>query len=131
MDIVNKLDEHGKGAWIGVMILSFILFWPAGLAILAYLSWRGRMKCWKMGRRKWRNHGGHHHNHYNAATSGNAAFDDYRQETLKRLEEEQVEFEGYLERLRQAKDKSEFDQFMDDRRNAPPPPEGPEPSANA
>jgi len=35
MDFVDKLDEHGKGAWIGVMILSFILFWPAGLAILA------------------------------------------------------------------------------------------------
>jgi hypothetical protein len=123
MDIVNKLDEHGKGAWIGVMILSFILFWPAGLAILAYLSWSGRMKCWKMGRRKWHNHGKHHHGH-RSSSSGNSAFDDYREETLKRLEDEQSEFEGFLDRLRQAKDKSEFDQFMDERRNAPPAPEG-------
>ena len=88
------------------------------------------MKCWKMGRRKWRNHGGRHHHNYTSG-SGNSAFDDYREETLKRLEEEQVEFEGYLERLRQAKDKSEFDQFMDERRNAPPPSDNPEPSANA
>ncbi len=39
-----------------------------------------------------------------------------RAETLRRLEEEQREFVDYLERLRQAKDKAEFDQFMADRR---------------
>jgi len=48
--------------------------------------------------------------------SGNAAFDEYRAETIKRLEDEQKEFVEYLEKLRQAKDKSEFDQFMADRR---------------
>jgi hypothetical protein len=37
MELTRKLDEHGKGAWICVMVLSFIIFWPAGLAILAYL----------------------------------------------------------------------------------------------
>ena len=82
------------------------------------------MKCWKMNHRRWRNHGSHSSRH-NAASSGNSAFDDYREETLKRLEDEQVEFEGFLERLRQAKDKSEFDQFMDDRKSRPAePPEG-------
>ena len=116
MDIINKLDEYGKGAWITVMVLSFVLFWPAGLAILAYLSWSGRMKCWKMNKRNWKNHGSHH----SRSSSGNSAFDDYRDETLKRLEDEQVEFDNYLDRLRQAKDKSEFDQFMDERRNQPP-----------
>jgi hypothetical protein len=53
-------------------------------------------------------------------SSGNRAFDEYRTETLKRLEEEQKEFAEFLERLRFAKDKSEFDQFMDERRNPPP-----------
>lgn len=51
--------------------------------------------------------------------SGNRAFDEYRSETLKRLEEEAQEFKSFLERLRLAKDKAEFDQFMTDRRNRP------------
>ncbi|MET1026466.1 MAG: DUF2852 domain-containing protein, partial [Dongiaceae bacterium] len=45
------------------------------------------------------------------------AFDEYRSETLRRLEEEQKEFRDFLDHLRQAKDKAEFDQFMNDRRN--------------
>ena len=52
---------------------------------------------------------------------GNRAFDDYRAETLRRLEEEQREFRDFLERLRAAKDKAEFDQFMAERRNRPSP----------
>ena len=50
-------------------------------------------------------------------SSGNRAFDEYRTETLQRLEEEQREFHDFLARLRMAKDKSEFDQFMAERRN--------------
>jgi hypothetical protein len=53
------------------------------------------------------------------SSSGNRAFDDYRTETLKRLEDEQREFKEFLERLRFAKDRAEFDQFMADRRNRP------------
>ena len=56
-----------------------------------------------------------------APSSGNRAFDEYRSETLKRLEDEQREFREFLERLRFAKDKTEFDQFMADRRNRPAP----------
>jgi hypothetical protein len=58
-------------------------------------------------------------NNYAAPPSGNAAFDEYRAETLRRLEEEQKEFVEYLERLRRAKDKAEFDQFMAERRRPP------------
>jgi hypothetical protein len=58
-------------------------------------------------------------------SSGNHAFDDYRAETLRRLEEEQTEFSSFLERLRFAKDKAEFDQFMAERRQGPRPPEVP------
>jgi hypothetical protein len=53
-------------------------------------------------------------------SSGNHAFDDYKAETLRRLEDEQREFLEFLERLRHAKDKAEFDQFMAERRNRPP-----------
>ena len=56
---------------------------------------------------------------YYEISSGNTAFDDYREETLKRLEDEQIEFQSFLERLRHAKDKAEFDQFMDDRGSMP------------
>jgi hypothetical protein len=54
--------------------------------------------------------------HFSAGPSGNHAFDEYKAETLRRLEDEQREFFGFLERLRHAKDKAEFDQFMAERR---------------
>ena len=49
--------------------------------------------------------------------TGNTAFDEYREDTLRRLEDEQSAFEGFLGRLRAAKDKAEFDQFMTERRD--------------
>jgi hypothetical protein len=56
---------------------------------------------------------------FGSPSSGNRAFDDYRAETLKRLEDEQHEFKEFLERLRFAKDRAEFDQFMTERRQRP------------
>ena len=53
------------------------------------------------------------------SSSGNRAFDDYRAETLKRLEDEQREFKDFLGQLRFAKDRAEFDQFMAARRQRP------------
>lgn len=47
--------------------------------------------------------------------SGNSAFDAYKADTLKRLMDEQEQFETFLERLRAAKDQQEFDTFMDER----------------
>lgn len=106
------LDERGKGAWIAAMVLGFIVFWPIGLAILAYMLWGKRMFNKSCNR-------SHRHNQSHAwamhRPSGNAAFDAYKTETLKRLEEEQEAFSDFLRRLREAKDKAEFDQFMDDR----------------
>ncbi|MDP6709418.1 MAG: DUF2852 domain-containing protein, partial [Alphaproteobacteria bacterium] len=70
-------------------------------------------------------------------TSGNGAFDEYRDETLRRLEEEQRQFREFLERLRHAKDKAEFDQFMAEQRRQesdPGPadePDGPAPQPQA
>src|ERR1700682_6213393 len=121
MPIVAKLDELGKPAWIALMILGFVVWWPVGLATLAFIIGSGRMSCWKGGgMSRW--HGGGEHIP-NAGTwwqpsrsSGNRAFDEYRSETLQRLEEEQREFREFLARLRMAKDKAEFDQFMAERR---------------
>ena len=48
-----------------------------------------------------------------------AAFEEYRAETLRRLDQEQKEFETFIGHLRMAKDKAEFDQFMTERRTRP------------
>ncbi len=101
------LDARGRPAWLAAMILGFIFFWPIGLFTLGYMIWSNRMGCKKRNR----NMGFQRMN-----SSGNAAFDAYRDETLKRLQEEQSAFQGFLQRLRDAKDKVEFDQFMDEQR---------------
>ncbi len=105
------LDSKGKGAWIAFMVLGFVFFWPVGLAVLAYMIWSKRMFSTSCSRKKsWTRHG------MSAMRStGNTAFDSYKADTLRRLEQEQQDFERFLERLREAKDKSEFDQFMDER----------------
>ena len=36
-----------KPAWIALVVIGFIVFWPVGLALLVYLKWSGRMFCWK------------------------------------------------------------------------------------
>jgi len=107
------LDERGKGAWIVATVLGFIFFWPAGLALLAYLIWSKRMFSGKCSSR---NPMSRHRSHRAAfKSSGNTSFDAYKHETLRRLEEEQGNFEAFLQRLRESKDKAEFDDFMDER----------------
>ena len=134
MPITARLDEFGKPAWIALTVLGFMVWWPVGLATLAFSLGSGRMGCghnggvsrWeqkmqnKMERVRSKMGGGF----WGGLSSGNSAFDDYRISTLKRLEEEQREFQEFLYRLRFAKDKSEIDQFMSERRNRP----NPEPS---
>ena len=127
--IAARLDDIPKPAWIVLMVAGFIWWWPIGLATLAYLIWSGRMSCWRHGR--WENQRQHWrerrermheearrwwHGDRAPASSGNRAFDEYREDTLRRLEEEQKEFHDFLDRLRHAKDKAEFDQFMAERR---------------
>jgi hypothetical protein len=122
---------------IFLMVLGFIVFWPLGLAMLAYILWGDRWPefrrqahdakrefAWNCG---W---GGHRYGSYGA--SGNAAFDEYRSRELKRLdeerrrlEEERREFETFLRNLRMARDKEEFDRFMSERRSRGPSAEGP------
>ena len=126
--------------WIVLMILGFIFWWPIGLIILGIAIGSRKMGCWSgRGYDNWQDHmqakmdrlrakmDRYGHGYGWAPSSGNRAFDDYRTETLRRLEEEEREFREFLHRLRAAKDKSEFDQFMAERRNRPEPPR-PEPS---
>ncbi len=106
------LDEKGKGAWIAAMVLGFVFFWPVGLALLAYMIWSKRMFSKSCTSRRMGT------TMTTMRPTGNAAFDAYKSDTLRRLEDEQHNFEAFLERLREAKDKSEFDQFMDERAKA-------------
>lgn len=155
--IVDKLDDYGKAGWIGASILGFFIFPPAGIAILAYSIWSGRMGCGHFAR--YGRHDGRYDGRWGGPwqaaegqdgpqswqdarrerlerkierirekmarwagpqrgfnATGNRAFDEYREETLRRLEDEAVEFHTFLERLRMARDKAEFEQFMADRR---------------
>ncbi|HEY0566682.1 MAG TPA: DUF2852 domain-containing protein [Xanthobacteraceae bacterium] len=132
MPITAKLDEFGKPAWIALLILGFMVWWPFGLALLAFIIGSGRMGC---GYRDAGSHWQHKMERlqekmdrvrgrmsdpiWGQRSSGNRAFDEYREETLRRLEQEQREFREYLERLRQAKDRTEFEQFMAERRTRP------------
>jgi hypothetical protein len=142
--LTGRIDEYGRPAWIAATILGFLVWWPVGLSLLAFSIWSGRMGCgrhsmerWqekmgrmqeKMDRMRTRMHGDGGFGFWQPPTSGNRAFDEYRAETLRRLEEEQREFQEFLVRLREAKDKAEFDQFMSQRRGradfTPPAPQG-------
>ena len=134
MAVVAKMDEFGRGAWIAASILGFMIFPPIGFAVLIYAFWSGRMGSgWSGGMDRYERKmmhlqqkmerfrarggfGGGFGGFGGPPTSGNRAFDEYRAETLRRLEDEQREFQDFLEQLRRAKDKAEFDQFMASRR---------------
>ena len=115
---------------IAVIVGSFIVFWPLGIAALIlklvkgelwsgasdmappWQKWQdkesfGFAKGWQPSRGAWQ------HN------SGNVAFDAYRKEQLDKLEamrrkldDERKAFAEHLSKLRMAKDKEEFDRFM-------------------
>jgi hypothetical protein len=144
MTLTDKIDDYGRGAWIVLTVLGFMLWWPVGLALLAFTIGSGRMGCSRYSMERWQGkmarmqekmdrmrtgmQGGG--GFWSPPSSGNRAFDDYRAETLRRLEDEQREFQEFLTRLREAKDKAEFDQFMADRRGrhdvTPPSPQSPQ-----
>lgn len=125
-----------RPAWtpltIFLMILGFIVFWPLGLAMLAYILFGDRIpeirrhfsEAGENVKREWSGFRGCDWNASRSgfSASGNAAFDEYREKELKRLEEERRrldeerrEFEAYVRDLRRARDKEEFDRFMRER----------------
>jgi hypothetical protein len=127
-----------RPAWtpltIALMVIGFIVFWPLGLVMLAYIIWGHRVP-------ELRRHFDGMRNDFRSeyrgrswgcgpsrsgfARSGNVAFDEYRERELKRLEEERRkleeerrEFETFMQNLRRARDQEEFDRFMRDRNTA-------------
>jgi hypothetical protein len=113
--------EHPRPLWIVLLVLSLWISWPLALGLFVVLLWTGRLEAWKRaGLNMWQEGVGPMRQPgtwWPPRSSGNHAFDDYRSDTLRRLEEEEKEFREFLNRLRAAKDKTEFDQFMADRRN--------------
>lgn len=116
-------------ATVALMVLGFMVFWPLGLAMLAYILFGQRFQGFKQTANaaaddmlfKCR---GRHRRHRSYQDSGNVAFDDWRRAELDRLAEEQRkldemrdEFESYVRELRRAKDQDEFDRFMRERNN--------------
>ncbi|MEJ6395111.1 DUF2852 domain-containing protein [Gymnodinialimonas sp. 2305UL16-5] len=106
------------GFAISVSIVTMALFGEIGIALAVFLAWQwGRIPA--ISGRFALEHGVAALRpdvpEDTAKPSGNTSFDAYRETLLQRLEVEQTQFEGFLTRLRDAKDKHEFDAFMDDR----------------
>jgi hypothetical protein len=116
-------------ATIALMVIGFMVFWPLGLAMLAYIIWGDRLDGFKRdvnrttdglfaGCRRGADKA-HRWGHHGAARTGNVAFDDWREKELERLAAERRkldellgEFDTYARELRRAKDQEEFDRFM-------------------
>ena len=134
-------------ATIAMMVVGFMVFWPLGFAMLAYIIWGDRLDGFKRDvnratdgifagcRRgsdkaaRW-GHG--------SARTGNVAFDDWREKELERLNEERnkldemlTQFDEYARELRRAKDQDEFDRFMANRNKATAPTTTTEPNKSA
>jgi hypothetical protein len=125
--LLRKIDAYGKMGWLTAIIVTLWLAWPIGLLVIAYLVSSGRAQTWRSEMRMpgpWFNLGGTAEcagtwAGFRPANSGNQAFNDRRKQTLAELEIEQREFRSFLEQLRAARDKAEFDAFMTQHRDRP------------
>ena len=111
-----------------LMVFGFIVFFPLGLAMLAWNIWGHRwgdvkgdfrrsfnaQKNWTGGVGNW--------NGPAMSDTGNVAFDEYRAAELIRLEEQRrkfddirKEFDDHLKNLGRAREQQEFDNFMNAR----------------
>jgi hypothetical protein len=95
--------------------LGFIFFWPVGLALLAYMIWSKRMFSKSCRNRSQRPVRGGDRVH---ASSGNVAFDAYKAETLRRLEEEQASFRSLPAAPARGQGQGRVRRFMADRARA-------------
>jgi len=118
---------------LATMVLGFIIFWPIGVAVFVYKMWQRRTGAddlqtfvtarWNEARAAWAGPSGWR---ASAGASGNAAFDAWKAAELERLEAERRkledaarEFADFLDNIRHAKDREEFDRFMAERRAKP------------
>ena len=119
-------------ATIALMVIGFMIYWPLGLAMIAYIIWGDRLEGFKRDANRMTDSafGAFRKGGCGArrAATGNVAFDDWRQKELDRLAEERrkldemyQEFDAYAQELRRAKDQEEFDRFMAARRKGAAP----------
>jgi hypothetical protein len=129
--------EPWKLVEILAMVLGFIVFWPIGLAVIGWKIWQRKSgypgDIVTFGREKWRTNWGSSRwgfaesqrpsSSFASYPTGNRAFDEWRAAELARLEEERQrlaaaerEFADYMENLRHATDREEFERFMSERR---------------
>jgi hypothetical protein len=129
------------------MVIGFMVFWPLGLAMLAYIIWGDRLDGFKRDVNRatdgvfagCRRGADRAHRWGNGVRTGNVAFDDWRTKEFERLAEERrkldetlAEFDEYARELRRAKDQEEFDRFMAARsKSTPAPTAKPEPKGKS
>jgi hypothetical protein len=124
----RSCGRPGRGLEIFGIVVGFIYAWPLALAYLVWKiagypmpdEWRETLQRklgWTFPRREGaapRFHFGH---------TGNSAFEEYRRRELERLEEERRRldeearaFGEFVEELKRARDREEFEAFMAKRR---------------
>ncbi|MCJ2013701.1 DUF2852 domain-containing protein [Methylobacterium sp. J-076] len=117
---------------IGAIVIGFIYWWPVGLALLAWklTGYPAFAEMRDTARRNFTDFNASRPasrfaRAFEAANrgSGNAAFDEYRRAELDRLEaqrraleEESRAFSAFVDELKRAKDREQFDAFMAQRR---------------
>jgi ABC-type multidrug transport system fused ATPase/permease subunit len=99
-------------AWVVVWAV-VMLAWPLAFLLAGVMLWRGLM------RRSQHSVGPRAQPAGRNGAFRNSAFEDYRRETMMRLDEEHGKFREFLQRLRRSRDKQEFDAFMAGRRGRP------------
>ncbi len=117
-----------SGINIAAMVIGFIVFWPLGMAILVWnilsSKFGVRMPAFSamQGAANWGGAPWSSTNRDLNRNSGNAVFEDYKRATLERLEDErrklvaeQEAFASFLDDLKRAKDRTEFEHFMHER----------------
>ena len=107
-------------ATVALTVAGFMVFWPLGLAMLAYVIFGDRFEGFKRDAnatvdgmfRSCRKSSSY-------SATGNVAFDEWREKEIERLNEERrkldelrADFEEELRELRRAKDQEDFDRFM-------------------
>jgi hypothetical protein len=101
---------------IALMVSGFVVFWPAGLAILTWILWRHSgqpvPRLALLERLRGRPLTG-------LRPHANSAFEDWKRGELDRLEQErrrlaqaEQDFSDFLDQLKRARDREEFDRFM-------------------
>lgn len=113
----STIRPEWSALFIGLMILGFIVFWPLGLVMLAYILWGEKFagsadraeEKWMKFKSKTKNSC---MNIRRKTPTGNAAFDAYLKQELERLQEERrkldeerQEFEDYIKMLRSERDR--------------------------